>query len=358
MDLLKLLHTLLKRYGIKYLTEKLNVNKGTINRWIELNNVPKFYKLDLMQLSEIPIDYSQLSAKEKDQFFTCEETAKQCYTIFLQKLEELGIDTTEYTFVEPSAGSGSFLTLFPADRRIGIDIESALPEVIVSDYLKWKPNPDNKYLVLGNPPFGLRGNLALRFINHSTYADFVGFILPQIFDSNGKGACKKRVKGLHLIHSQPISPKFHFPNGNEVTVNVIFQIWAKHHRVSNELKTCKEYVKLYSVSDGGNAGSTRNKDMIGKCDVYLPLTCFGAENMKTYKEFNNLPKKSGYGIVILKNKDEILQLLSSTNWSEAAFKSTNGAYNLRFDLISKVITNAGYEDIILTQNTEDTNSFF
>lgn len=346
MDLIQLLHNLLKRYGIKHLSDKLSVNKGTINRWIELNSVPKFYTLDIMQLSDIPIDYSQLSAKEKDQFFTCEETAKECYGIFLQKLEELGINTTEYTFVEPSAGSGSFLTLFPADRRIGIDIESTLPEVIVSDYLQWKPIPDKKYLVLGNPPFGLRGNSALRFLNHSTYADFVGFILPQIFESNGKGACKKRVKGLHLIHSQPISPKFHFPNGKVVNVNVIFQIWAKHHSIKTEVKTCNEYIKLYSVSDGGTVSSTRNKNMIGKCDVYLPQTCFGADNMHPYTVFHELPKESGYGVVIHKQKDDILHLINTTDWSQVAFKSTNGAYNLRFDLINKVLTDAGFIDSI------------
>lgn len=344
MDLIQTLQTVLKRYDIKHVSNKLNVNTGTVKRWIELNKVPSFYTLDLMQLSDMPADYAQMSAKEKDQFFTCEETAKECYTIFLNKLKELRIDTTQYTFVEPSAGSGSFLKLFPADRRIGVDIESKLPEVIVKDYLQWKPDANTKYLVLGNPPFGLRGNLALRFMNHSTYADFVGFILPQIFESNGKGACKKRVNGLHLIHSQPINPNFYFPNGDIVKVNVIFQIWAKYHTVRTEVKTCYDYIKLYSVSDGGTVSSTRNKDMIGKCDMYLPQTCFGEENMRAYTVFHELPKQSGYGIVIHKNKDMILDMLHTTDWSKVAFKSTNGAYNLRFDLINKVLTDAGFVD--------------
>ena len=42
-----------------------------------------------------------------------------------------------------------------------------------------RPEKINKYVVIGNPPFGLRGQLALKFINHSyDFADYVCFILP------------------------------------------------------------------------------------------------------------------------------------------------------------------------------------
>ena len=57
--------------------------------------------------------------------------------------------------------------------------------------------------------------MALRFLNHSNYADFVGFILPQLFDSNGKGSTKSRVEGLNLIHCEKIKPNFEFSKLNE-----------------------------------------------------------------------------------------------------------------------------------------------
>ena len=199
MENFDLLKKIINKVGIKFISKKLGVNVGTIKRWIELKNVPNYYKIDLMELNDITIDYSVLNAKEKDQFFTCNETAKKCFSIFLEKMNELNIDISEYTFVEPSVGSGSFYSLFPKDNRIGIDIESSINEVIISDYLKWSPDESKKYIVLGNPPFGLRGNMALRFLNHSNYADFVAFILPQIFESDGKGSCKKRVKGFDDI---------------------------------------------------------------------------------------------------------------------------------------------------------------
>lgn len=330
--------------AIKNISSFINVNIGTIRRWLELKEVPPYYHIDLLKLIGKEINYTELSAKDKDQFFTNNETAKVCFEIFNNKLIELGVDLNEYTYVEPSAGNGSFYNLFPEDRRIGLDIESQLSEVIIQDYLTWQPAESGKYLVVGNPPFGLRSNLALRFLNHSNYADFVGFILPQIFESDGKGSTKSRVEGLNLIHSEKVNPHFIFPDGKSVNVNVIFQIWSKHHKVDVIKHTCKSYIKIYSLSDGGTIATTRNKKMIGNCDIYLPQTCFGSEKMKLYDDFEDVPKRTGYGMVFLKEKDTILEILKETDWSSVAFKSTNGAYNLRTDLIESVIIQKNYKD--------------
>jgi len=330
--------------AVKQISNFINVNVGTIRRWLELKEVPPYYYIDLSKLLGVDIDYSTLSAKDKDQFFTNSETAKLCYEIFNNKLIELGVDLKEYTYIEPSAGNGSFYNLFPEDRRIGVDIESKIDDIIKHDYLTWLPDLNKKYLVVGNPPFGLRSNLALRFLNHSNYADFVGFILPQIFESDGKGATKSRVNGLNLIHTVKVNPYFIFPDGKEVKVNVIFQIWSKHHKLDVIKHTCKSYIKIYSLSDGGTIATTRNKKMIGNCDVYLPQTCFGLDKVKLYDDFEEVPKRTGYGIVFLKEKDVLLKILKETDWSDVAFKSTNGAYNLRTDLIESVLIQKNYKD--------------
>ena len=227
--------------------------------------------------------------------------------LFNETIKEFGSNPDEYIYVEPSVGNGNFYNLFPEDRRLGIDIESELPDAIICDYLKWKPDADKKYLVIGNPPFGLRSNLALRFLNHSNYGEFVGFILPQIFQSNGKGSTKNRVEGLNLIFSTKIKPHFIYPDGKDVKVNCIFQIWSKNHSIEEEIKTCKKYMRVYSLSDGGTIATTRNKEMIGKCDIYLPQTCYGAEKMKLYDNFEEVPKRTGYGIVFLDEKEELMR---------------------------------------------------
>jgi hypothetical protein len=86
---------------------------------------------------------------------------------------------------------------------------------------------------------------------------------------------------------------------------------------------------IYSISDGGTTSSIRNKKMIGKCDIYIPSTCFGKNNMKCYHYFEELPGKKGYGIVFNINKEIMIRKMLEIEWSKVAFLSTNSAYNLR-----------------------------
>jgi hypothetical protein len=91
------------------------------------------------------------------------------------------------------------------------------------------------------------------------------------------------------------------------------------------------------MSNGGTASTTRNKNMIGKCDIYLPSTCFGKENMKCYDNFENLPGKKGYGIVFNENKEELKKKALNIDWNKIAFLSTNSAYNLRSSQIIAIL---------------------
>jgi hypothetical protein len=337
-DLLNLVNIALEKYKLKKLSQLLNVASGTIVRWKELNNVPKNYEFDLLKLLSKKIDYSKYDSKTKDQFFTPAITAKQCYDIFLQELKNNGDNVDNYIFIEPSAGDGSFIKLLPENKFIAFDIEPRHENIQEQDYLNWFPPKlkngiyKNKYIVIGNPPFGLRGHLALKFINHSyEFADYVAFILPQLFESDGKGVPRKRVEGYNLIYSKKIESKFYEPNKKEVEINTIFQIWSKYH--TNEKYNINENVNenltVYSLSDGGTSSSTRNKKMLEKCDIYIPSTCFGKDNMKYYDNFIDLPNKKGYGILFHKNKKEFIKKAKEIKWNDIAFLSTNSALNLR-----------------------------
>jgi hypothetical protein len=331
-----------EKYNNYEISKKIDVNKNTINRWELLKSVPRYYHIDLLNLLGEKIDYSNFTDKEKDQFFTSKKTVLKCINILKEKLNELNINYEDYIFIEPSAGDGSFLTELPINKRIGIDIEPKHPEIIQGNFLEWTTPNDDKYITIGNPPFGLRGNLALRFINHSSkFSDFTAFILPQIFESSGKGNCMDRVEGMNLIHSEKVDSEFYFPNAEKVMVNVIFQIWSKNFKIESTNKSAKDFIKLYSVSNGGTPSTTRNEKMWYNCDLYLPTTCF-EDKMKIYYNFDDLPQKRGYGLVLLKNKEDIKKTLINTDWKKNSFVSTNGAFNLRFDLIEKVLIDNGY----------------
>lgn len=330
-NLLDILNSLLTKKSLNELANELNVATGTISRWIELNDIPKNYEFDILKLSNIPINYSNYSTKEKDQFFTPVETAVKCFQIFTDVINTYGENPNDFKYIEPSAGDGRFLQVLPTDT-IALDIEPRHPSVINADYLNWYPSENNNFVVFGNPPFGLRGHAALKFINHSfNFANYVCFILPQLFESDGKGVPRKRVKGYNLIHSTKLLSDFYEPCGNRIKINTIFQIWSKNH--NNNLYDIIDYtndkMKIYSMSDGGTISSTRNKDMIGKCDIYIPSTCFGKENMKCYMNFEDLPGKKGYGIVFTYNKTTMINKMLNIEWDKIAFLSTNSAYNLR-----------------------------
>jgi len=344
-DTYELLILSLKKFGISKIKDELNVNKNTITRWKLLKNVPGYYFFDLCNILDIEIDYSKFSSKEKDQFFTSKKSVEYCMSVLYKKLYELGIDESEYTYIEPSAGDGSFYNNLPEDRKIGVDIEPKSEGIIKHDFLKWFPSDSKKFISIGNPPFGLRGNLALRFLNHSSkFSEFVAFILPQLFESNGKGSCKGRVNGMNLIHSEKIDSSFYYPNGTDVNVNVVFQIWSKNFKLENDKFSCSEYIKIYSVSDGGTPGTTRNKGVLHTCDLYLPTTCFGVENMRLYYDFEDLPQRRGYGIKILKDHEKVSEAFKNIRWDLSSFRSTNGAFNLRFDLIEKSLSEYGIKN--------------
>jgi len=339
----KLLKEIMEKKTLSEIADVLSLHIGTVKRWVSLESVPVNYYNDLNSI--LNHKYKDIDTyRSKDQFFTKNKIAKYCIDKAIIVLKKVGIDTSKYTFIEPSAGSCNFYSLLPKKRRIGIDIEpkgELAYELIKKDYLKFSPEKKGNYIVIGNPPFGLRGNLALRFINHSfDFADVVAFILPPLFDSTGKGVPMKRVNlGYKLIHTEKLPlDSYFYPDGRTIEIATIFQVWSKIGNYNLAAITNKDYskkIKIYSMSNGKSSSSKRNVDMIGRCDFYLPSTCFCG--MKPYKSFKELPNKRGYGIVIYKNKKAILKKAYSIDWTKKCFVSTNSALNLRTDLILKAI---------------------
>lgn len=355
-----------QNFNIHQIAQNLNLHTGTLKRWEATNKIPHDYIYDLNFLLGNKYDLQKQNYRSHNEFFTKPNVAKYCYNAFLEFLKSHKINLNSYIFIEPSCGELSFYNLMPKNARIGIDLEAKEAEILKANFLSFKPQNvmlknsaqhSKKYIVLGNPPFGLRGNLALRFLNHAaSFADFVAFILPPLFDSDGKGAPKGRVKGLKLAHSEKLPlDSFIYPNGKDVEVATLFQIWVNTRLIDSKLinikidskKTCKNYIKVYSLSDGGTPSSTRNKNMLYKCDLYLPSTCFHSTNkpqMKIYYDFESLPHRRGYGIKILNDKENVKKALESINWENISFKGTNSSLNLRTSLIENALIERGIYD--------------
>ena len=333
--------------GVDESAARLGLHKGTLRRWRETNRVPPAYVRDIERiLRGASVATGSPAPRDVDAFYTKPAVGESCVAMLNEAMGgTLGANPDDYHFIDPSAGSGCFYNVLPSDRRTGIDI---VPHqgLVYQDYLAWRPRAGLRCVVVGNPPFGLRGHLALKFINHSAeFADIVGFILPQLFESDGKGAASKRVDPRYaLALSKPLPPdSFQYPDGRDVEVATVFQVWTKvgKERIHPASRPdVSDYVRVYSLSDGGTPSSTRNKAMLHKCDVYLPSTCYNG--MRAYDKFDELPHRRGYGVAAKQCASEIASLLRSADWESIAFRSTNGALNLRTSLIEGVVAAGGF----------------
>lgn len=351
MDVQAAFHAALGQHSVGAIARRFGLHENTVMRWAETGAVPANYRGDFLRLIGAGDDGAG-DSRAKCQFYTKPHIARRCHARFVRVASSLGVDLARYQFIEPSAGCGWFYDLLPQQRRIGIDIDPRATarggaRLIAHDYLTWTPQKAGRYVVIGNPPFGLRGHLALQFINHShAFADLVGFILPPLFNSDGKGVPGKRVVGYQLAHTENLPfNSFQYPDGRDVDVSSIFQVWTKVNADKirrRKSRTCRSFVRVYSLSDGGTPATTRNKRMLYACDLYMPSTCY--KGMRLYPSFEDLPHRRGYGVQILKEKSAIKALFRNCDLAKVAFRSTNGALNLRASLIESVVIGGGFYD--------------
>ncbi len=175
------------------------------------------------------------SAEKLDQFYTKPQVAQNCWQTLqpvVHGLVQGGLDSA--FFVEPSAGDGVFYILLPKTQRVGLDLDPRAKEILKRNFLKCRshrliPNgiEREQVVVIGNPPFGKRGHLAVQFVNKAfTIADTVAFIVPVIF---AKHFIHKQIeKEAKLIYAQRLDKlSFRTASKPDYSVNTEFQIWTK-----------------------------------------------------------------------------------------------------------------------------------
>ena len=157
-----------------------------------------------------------------DKFYTIPAISKKC----LDRIETLYKWSEWELVIEPSAGNGSFLTIIPTDKKIGIDISPEHKDIIKQDFLTYMPPSDiKKILVVGNPPFGRVSSLAVKFFNHaSKWSDVIAFIIPRTF--RRVSIQNKLNTNFHLVFDEeiPMEPCSFSP---PMMAKCCFQIWEK-----------------------------------------------------------------------------------------------------------------------------------
>lgn len=280
-----------------------------------------------------------------DQFFTHPAVAKSCWDSLCEYIQADGRNLTDYKFVEPSAGLGAFYDLLPNQRRIGIDVEKFRSDFLQTDFLSWLPKANGYgYVSIGNPPFGYRAWLALAFLNHAAqFSDYVGFIVPMAFQSRGKSNVQDRVRGLRLVHSSPLpSDSFVDAEGKSLKVNALWQIWArKGTDIKPEIKTCNKYIDLFTVDMRKErlCGQTR----LHEADFFLQRT-FYTQPPSLVTSFDQVKYVCGYGIVIKRNKRQVIKALQDADWKQHSNLASHNCRHISMCHIRAALTDAGFID--------------
>lgn len=200
-----------------------------------------------------------------DQFYTNNTVAKLCFDKIIQTYQD-SFDL----YLEPSAGTGAFLDLFPKNRRLGCDLEPKHPEVIKEDFFKFTGPPGKEVAVIGNPPFGRNAGLAIRFFNHAASFNnvcIIAFIIPKTFR---KDSVQNRLSmDFKLIVDMDLPKNAFVYEGKEYDVPCCFQIWERTLDPRQPVKVvltnglfsfvCREDSNVAVRRVGGRAGkATKN----------------------------------------------------------------------------------------------------
>jgi len=280
-----------------------------------------------------------------DQFFTRPEVAKACLASLSKVIAGDDVDAAQCTFLEPSAGSGAFFNLLPAARRIGLDVAPKCRGVDRQDFLSYSPPEDRQNLVVvGNPPFGYRAWLALAFVNHAaTFADYVGFILPMAFQSEGKGSPRRRVKGMTLVHSEILPPNsFVNPQGKSLAVNTLWQIWRRGENSMPAKADCSAWTDLFTVDRRKERLCGANR--AASADWFLQRTFYG-EPPTLVRDFDDVKYGCGYGIVVNRDEKAIETCLRRTDWMRYSNLAGNSARHISMYHIENALAAGGFSHV-------------
>ena len=190
-----------------------------------------------------------------DKFYTKPEISKMCIDM---------LDLSDFDLiVEPSAGSGSFSKRI--NNCIAYDLVPEDDTIIQQDFFELDivQFKGKKVLTIGNPPFGVQNNLAIRFFNKAAqYSDTIAFILPKSFMK--ESIQNKLDEYFHLDKYIELPYKSFSLNGEDYGVNCVFQIWKKKDikRIVKTKMNSESYIKFGNEKDfdfvirrvGGNAG--------------------------------------------------------------------------------------------------------
>jgi predicted RNA methylase len=254
-----------------------------------------------------------------DKYYTLSIVAEKCCNVLKNVLK---IDYDKDLIIEPSAGQGAFIKPIYklCKNSIFIDKYPMHKNVIKMDYLKFNVDVSKfkKVHIVGNPPFGFKASMAIKFIKHSVkFCDTIAFILPRSF---AKYSMQKSMPlNFHLARSMSI-PQYAFLYKNKkYNVPCIFQIWVKKYKLRRKLQKIKTIgYKFTKYSKKADFAVRR----VGSKSGHIFIDNIANKN------------KNSHYFIILNRKSDINKI---RNISSKNIKYTTGPFSIsKYDIIKNL----------------------
>ena len=290
------------------------------------------------------------SLASQNQWFTKAEVAAHCVSIAQSVARKLGKRWGDYHFVEPSAGDGRFYELLPPGKRIGIDLSPQFPGVERHDFLTWSPPRPGLYAVIGNPPFGVRGDLARAFITRACmFADLCAFILPVSFMDEQRAY----FPGYELAHREEL-PGDSFVNirGHESktagqgAINTCFNVWSAGNapRPPRFDYVCADHVRVAACNFPQDPAA-----FIKAHDVFIKARYYGGA--KVSARFDDVKSRRSHYVVGIKingrGKKTALAKIMQIDWSDYHTKAMNGSFSITLRNTRQALHHIGLADKVV-----------
>lgn len=217
-------------------------------------------------------------------------------------------------FIEPSAGSGSFVDAVknilskPCD---GFDLEPAREDIHKQNWFHREELIPEGVCIIGNPPFGLRSKLAKDFIQHSIKlnCNCIAFILPATFD---KPSLQANIPEEYKLVYRCDLPKNSFLfNDAPYHVECVWQVWER-----NSQRDCNRWVHLYNAD-------ALDFEIVSESDDpdYFVM---GAAPSTVKLPHEVQASNRGYWIKCLEQKGMVKELLQAIDWGKYGKSGVSG----------------------------------
>jgi hypothetical protein len=254
-----------------------------------------------------------------DKYYTLPTVAEKCCDALKNVVK---IDYDKDLIIEPSAGHGAFIKqIYELCKNcIFIDKYPMHKNVIKMDYLHFNIDLSifKKVHIVGNPPFGFKSSMAIKFIKHSvTFCDTIAFILPRSF---AKYSMQKSIPlNFHLVRSIPIQQNAFIYKNKLYNVPCVFQIWVKKHKLRRKLQKIKTFgYKFTKYSEKADFAIRR----VGSKSGHIFIDNIANKN------------KNSHYFIILNKKSDINKM---KNISLKNIKYTTGPFSIsKYDIIKNL----------------------